>query len=313
MSWKYIFDVVYLSQQSRGNEKKADEMVVGIPAAFALVTAKNEKYINSLHKSPYRRRSSAFMQNKPEFTSFVNEFKNAKQGNTKLSVNKWDLVNLCGNLLQLTGVFVYFFDLNQRLKVTNIFFGVGCFLSWLNVGRYLEYYKQYFIVFKTLFASLPTTMRFVAANIPIMLGYACWGACVFWKSDRFNSVSKAVMTEFALFLGDSVFDIFTELTAINFWMAMLWMCTFLIMFFSIIQNFFISIIQFSYFQFEDLEVKRAKLHATINAKKSDNLKTYSSKEEELEDLKKEVREKNSQWAKRIEELENQINSEDPKK
>eukprot|EP01022_Parablepharisma_sp_SALTPOND_P012899 TRINITY_DN167_c0_g1_i1.p4 TRINITY_DN167_c0_g1~~TRINITY_DN167_c0_g1_i1.p4 ORF type:complete len:342 (+),score=39.46 TRINITY_DN167_c0_g1_i1:1095-2120(+) len=298
-------------------EKKEDKPINDVPAAFALMTIKNEKYIQNLRKSPYKRRNRASIKVKPELTSFAENFKKVISSKSTYTINKWNIACLVGNILQLGGVCIYLFDLNQRLTVTNVFFGVGCFLAWLNIGRYLEYSKQYFIVFHTLFTSLPTTARFLAANIPVFLGYAFLGTCVFWQSYRFQSVSKSMMTEFALFLGDSVFDIFIELTAINFWMGQLYLYTFLLMFFAIVQNFFISIIQYSYFSIEDLELKRAKLHRTFQAQeKPETKKAYKSKEEELESIKKEVecqgrkkqqvRENNVKWAKRIEQLESEI-------
>ncbi len=303
--------MMYIIKKEEKLQKRANP-VNDVSAAFALMNFKNEKYrAAALPKRRHKKRSQSVTRAKPEFTSFAQNFKTIISSQSTYTINKWNIVCLLGNILQLSGVAVYLFDLDQRLTVTNIFFGVGCFLAWVNVGRYLEYSKQYFIVFSTLFASLPTTGRFLAANIPIFAGYAFLGTCVFWKSERFQSVSKSMMTEFALFLGDSVFDIFKELTEIDFWMGQLYLCTFLIMFFTIVQNFFISIIQFSYFSFEDLEAKRAKLREQLGKKQGETGENGSSKtkEEELEALKKEVREKNAKWGKRIEQLENEIAAE----
>eukprot|EP00826_Nyctotherus_ovalis_P006954 TRINITY_DN1169_c0_g2_i14.p1 TRINITY_DN1169_c0_g2~~TRINITY_DN1169_c0_g2_i14.p1 ORF type:complete len:301 (+),score=110.97 TRINITY_DN1169_c0_g2_i14:1167-2069(+) len=285
--------------------KKKTELVDDIPATFALIGLKNDRYLESMAKTPEERRRN--FKIKPELTSYAENFNRLISSTTKYAVNRWNVTCLIGNIIQLSGVIIYLFDLNQRLVVTNIFFGIGCMMAWFNIGRYLEYSPRYFIVFTTLFAALPTTVRFVMANLPVFIGYAFLGTCIFWQSPRFHTISQSLMTEFALFLGDSVFDVFKELTEIDYWLSQIYLYTFLLMFFTIVQNFFISIIQYSYFSFEDLARKRAKLYETMGSKK--DMTESESKDNaraELEKLRKEMREKNLGWAKRIGELEKVI-------
>ena len=292
-SWKYLFDILYITKTDESVTKRR-RLSDDIPTTFALITLKNEKYNNSLAKKLTQRRSKSFIKVKPELTSFAQDFKRIFSSRSAYTINKWNILCLVGNLLQSVGVCIYLTDYKQRLVVTNVFFGLGCFFAWLNIGRYLEYNPRYFIVFKTLFASLPTTARFLLGNFPLFMGYAFLGTCIFWRSERFNSVSRSMVTEFALFLGDSVFDIFREISEVDFWLAQLYLCTFLILFFTIVQNFFISIVQFAYFSFEDMEAKRAKLHQRLHSERviahsgSFASKVYESKEEELKALKKEV-------------------------
>lgn len=286
--------------------KKKDEPVDDMPATFALVSLKNSKYLESMAKTPQERKN--IFKIKPELTSYAENFNKLISTTTSYTVNRWNVTCLIGNIIQLSGVIIYFFDLQQRLVVTNIFFGIGCMMAWFNIGRYLEYSPRYFIVFSTLFAALPTTLRFVIANLPVFVGYAFLGTCLFWQSPRFHTVSQSMMTEFALFLGDSVFDIFKELTEIDYWLSQVYLYTFLLMFFTVVQNFFISIIQYSYFSFEDLARKRAKLHETMGMNKDAGEKNIAAAEEELTKLKKMIREKNLEWARKMKELETTVAS-----
>ncbi len=292
-SWKYLYLVLYMAKRdllNLGKRKKNETM--DITATFELMESKNDAYARSMKKGPYRRSivSPRSDRHSVSATSFAKDYKDILTSKPGYKINKWNIMCLIGNIVQLGGVCIYLFDLSQRLTVTNLFFGIGCFLAWLNVARYLEYSQKYFIMFTTLFTALPTSLRFVAANVPFLFGYAFLGTCLFWKSERFSSFSRALMTEFALFLGDSVFDIFTEITAIDFWFGQLYLCTFLLMFFTVVQNFFISIIQFAYFSFEDLSSKRAKLLSHFKKKDmaEEKPKVYPSKEAELTDLKKKV-------------------------
>jgi len=305
LSWKYILDVMNIIRREQGTKKKRVP-IDDIPATFALIGLKNNKYLESMAKTPSERRNN--FKIKPEMTSFAENFQKLILSKTEYTVNRWNVTCLVGNVFQLSGVIIYFLDLHQRLIVTNIFFGVGCMIAWFNLGRYLEYSPKYFIVFSTLFAALPTTLRFVMANLPVFVGYAFLGTCIFWQSPRFHTVSQSMMTEFALFLGDSVFDIFKELTEIDYWLSQVYLYTFLIMFFTVVQNFFISIIQYSYFSFEDLAKKRAKLYETMGTKKDGKGQSVEEAEAELTKLKKEVREKNLDWSRKLKELEAIVSS-----
>lgn len=310
LSWKYLFDILYITRKEKRGEQHRDRVIENDMAAYAIVQTKNEKYLLESSKGPFKRAredpaTSSPMKKKVQLSSFAKDFKKKLTAKSGYTINKWNVVCLIGNVVQLSGVFIYMFDGKQRLTSTNAFFGLGCFLAWVNIARYLEYSRLHYLMFNTLFTSLPTSARFLTAVMPVFLGYAFLGTALFWKLDRFKTPARAMITEFSLFLGDSVFDIFREVTYEEFWLGQLYLYTFLIMFFTIVQNFFISIIQYTYFSLENLEKKRAKMlddGKQGGSQQPQQTKSPAEQAKELEQLQKEIIAKNKEWSMKISQL-----------
>ena len=63
--------------------------------------------------------------------------------------------------------------------------------------------------------------------MPIFLGFAFLGAALFWDSNRFSTISYSLFTCFAMMNGDSLFDIFYDITNFRYLLACIFMCIFI--------------------------------------------------------------------------------------
>ena len=60
----------------------------------------------------------------------------------------------------------------------NVLFGVGSFLAWVNLVRYLEYYERFYVLLRTIRFSMERVVSFMISVTPIYLGTALWLAVV---------------------------------------------------------------------------------------------------------------------------------------
>ena len=151
-------------------------------------------------------------------------------GQKKNIFNLWSITCLIGSIIQLFGSGLSLFDSDGVLSTTEILVGLGCMLSYVNIGRYLEYYSDYSSIFQTIKIALPNVLRYVLGVLPIFFGYLFFGICLFWRSDRFNSTSNAVVSLFAILNGDSIFDTFNDLSGVSFFLGQIYCYVFCLMF-----------------------------------------------------------------------------------
>jgi hypothetical protein len=135
-----------------------------------------------------------------------------------------------GNIIQIFGSCLSLIDTGNIMTSTEVLVGFGCMLAYVNIGRYLEYNKDYSTIYATIKRSLPNVLRYLLGVMPIFFGFIFFGLCLFWKSERFVNTSSTMMTLFAMLNGDSVFDIFNDLTSVNFFIGQLYCYFFCIMF-----------------------------------------------------------------------------------
>lgn len=142
----------------------------------------------------------------------------------------WSVICLIGNIVQVFGASLSLFDEDNIMTSTEILVGFGCMLSYINIGRYLEYNKDYSTVFSTIQRALPNVLRYLLGVMPIFFGFIFFGICLFWRSERFSSTSSTMISLFSLLNGDSVFDIFMDLSSASFFLGQIYCYIFCLMF-----------------------------------------------------------------------------------
>jgi hypothetical protein len=167
------------------------------------------------------------------------------EGNKKL-FNMWSVICLIGNVVQIFGSALSLFDTSNIMSSTEVLVGFGCMLAYINVGRYLEYNRDYSTIFATIKRAMPNVLRYLFGVMPIFFGFIFFGLCLFWRSERFVDTSSTMMTLFAMLNGDSVFDIFHDLSGVSFFLGQLYCYIFCIIFIVVVMNVFISIIEEAY-------------------------------------------------------------------
>lgn len=144
--------------------------------------------------------------------------------------NKWSLICLVGNLIQIFGCALSLLEYQEINTSSEMLIGFGALFAYINIGRYLDYNKDYSTIYSTISRALPNVLRYLLGVLPIFFGFIFFGLCLFWRSERFSSTSSTMMILFAVLNGDSVFDMFNDLAGVSFFLGQLYSYCFCILF-----------------------------------------------------------------------------------
>lgn len=136
--------------------------------------------------------------------------------------NIWSIVTLISNLLLIIGTTLYMIQVFKNIEVAEITIGFGCMLIWISLTKYLETSSAYTFVNRTMSVSLPIVMRAMVGIFPFFMGFVFLGLCLFFESKRFSTPSDSMFTLFAMMNGDSLLDIYSDISYWRFLLANLY-------------------------------------------------------------------------------------------
>lgn len=161
--------------------------------------------------------------------------------------NKWAIISLVGNLFTVFGSIFYIFDKSFKFYTIEIFIGFGALLTWISIVRYLANTKQYTIINRTFMQAIPTLSKVALGIMPIFVGFALLGMCLFWPfTEKFNSLSSSIMILFCVQNGDSIHDLFIGTMQYRFLVGFIFTFVFTFFAYSFINNLYLVIVQDSY-------------------------------------------------------------------
>lgn len=118
-------------------------------------------------------------------------------------------------------------------------------MAWITILKYLEYSPNLNLMSATLGKSWSNLLVFLLGVMPFFLGFVFLGQTIFWKYNKFEDTSSAVITLFSLLNGDIVNDTFLETWAEGL-PGQLYLILFMILFYTAVQNVFVTIIMEGY-------------------------------------------------------------------
>ena len=162
----------------------------------------------------------------------------------------WFVFSILGNFIQINGsiIAILFLLIKDQLAIFSFheaIIGFGCMFAWLLMLKYLEYNQNINLMTTTLSNSGSTLAIFLLGVLPFYLGYVFLGQCLFWKTDKFQDTNYSVITLFSLSFGDIVNETFQN-TKIGGVLGELFLMTFMLLFYTAVQNVFITIIMDGY-------------------------------------------------------------------
>lgn len=161
--------------------------------------------------------------------------------------NKWSVVSAIGNLLTIFGSIFYICNKWFPYYQAEHFLGFGCFLTWISITRYINHTKDYALIHRTFSLSIPLVLKVMLGWLPIFIGFALLGVCLFWPfRDYFDSLPNAMFSLYACMNGDSVGDIFTGTTKSRLMLGQIFVYTFTIFSMCILQNINFILVEDSY-------------------------------------------------------------------
>ena len=161
---------------------------------------------------------------------------------------RWELILIFANLFQILGTLSSLLKQEDMNYSSNLVIAIGAFLCCISVGKYVDYDSTLALFFRSLKNLWPLFFPFVFATIPLFIAFTLVGLCLFWNSERFTNLSDVVMDLFALFMGDSIYDITNDLTDRDKLLSIIYCYLYYIVFIVVAMNVFNSIVQAAFVQ-----------------------------------------------------------------
>ncbi|BFZ17152.1 hypothetical protein BsWGS_20193 [Bradybaena similaris] len=134
-------------------------------------------------------------------------------------INMWYIIIICNDVLTIVGT-AFKIQLESRVfsissenyEICSILLGLGVFLTYVGILRYLGFFKSYNILILTLKTSFPHVLRFLVCAICLYIGFLICGWVVFSPYHiKFRKLSTASECLFAIVNGDDMYVTFSSL------------------------------------------------------------------------------------------------------
>lgn len=177
-------------------------------------------------------------------SSFSKSIDSFLEVETNLSLG-WHIISLVSSTFLFLGAIICFSHTFKVHYYTEIFIGLGCFFSYINLGRYLIYSNDYRSIYYTVSYALPICFRYLIGVGALYIGFMIISIVILWKSENFSSMSNSFITLFAISQGDSILDIFNDCGFAGV-LGQVFNYMFCIVFILIVMNLFIAILEEAY-------------------------------------------------------------------
>jgi hypothetical protein len=190
--------------------------------------------------------------------------------------NVWFLLSSVANICNIAGAVSGVHEYLSYEKVefdtaTVIFIASGCLFSWITIIQYVEGFATYYVLITTLRKSLPRVAKFLVGVMPVFLGYGLFGVSFFgMHSESFSDLDQASVTLFSLLNGDSIYDIFAELEAINAVVSRIYLYSFITLFIYAVLNVFIAIVEDAFFASKAFQLQSSSILENNNSNNNNN-------------------------------------------
>lgn len=130
------------------------------------------------------------------------------------------------DLTLITGCLIVTLIRRESMMSADIWIGFGCFFAWCALPSFVHQTAQYSLITRTVTFTLPIIGRALVGIVPVFFGFSFLGLCLFWDSNRYKNLSTSMFTCFAAMNGDSLYDIFYDITNFRFLLGMAYLIIF---------------------------------------------------------------------------------------
>ncbi|XP_041475423.1 mucolipin-3-like [Lytechinus variegatus] len=168
-------------------------------------------------------------------------------------LNLWYVIIVVSDICTITGsvikILIEISD-NTNYDPCSLLLGLGCFLIWFGVLRYLGFFNKYNILIVTLKNAMPNVLRFLICASIIYAAYAFFGWIVLGPyHPKFKTLSISVECMFSLINGDDMYATFREMSTNNttiYVFSRIYLYTFISLFIYVVLSLIIAVIMDTY-------------------------------------------------------------------
>lgn len=119
--------------------------------------------------------------------------------------NFWIVLMILGSFFQFFSGVLAFLDSETVLLVHEVFVGFGCYFAWIGLIQFLDHKSHSYTIVNTVDRAIGTIGPYIVGIVPIFMGYAFCGMCVFWATGTYPTTTLSMIANYALVNGDSVY------------------------------------------------------------------------------------------------------------
>lgn len=123
-----------------------------------------------------------------------------------------------------------------------IFVGIGTFLCWVSITKYIEHSSTISFFSRTIQHAGPNVIRHAINMLPFFIGFGMLGMAIFWPTFRFRDPSIAYFSLFCIMLGDEISNTFQEVMQFDMMFGALFMFGWVFFSMSVMMNLFMIIV-----------------------------------------------------------------------
>lgn len=170
-------------------------------------------------------------------------------------VDCWLVIIVINDLMVFLATIIMTFYNGRLLEMNNyttcsLLLGLGNFLSWSGLLRYLSFFKKYNLLIVTLRKSFMHVLRFMLCTTIIYCGFCFCGWIIFGPYHfKFRELSTTTECLFALINGDDMFETFALLRSNIgpiWWFSRAYLYLFVSLFIYVVLSLFIALIMDAY-------------------------------------------------------------------
>lgn len=147
-------------------------------------------------------------------------------------IDLWVIFTSIGNVSQILGAINILAVGDVTLAVNEVVLGIGCFCSWIGVIQYLKPSHHSYIVIDTLSRAFYRLGPYICGVLPVFIGFCFLAMCLFWKTGNYTSVTSAMIVNFSMLNGDSLFPLMSQNILVNGLFGQLYCYAYLLFFIS---------------------------------------------------------------------------------
>jgi hypothetical protein len=144
--------------------------------------------------------------------------------------NFWSIIAIVGNLFQIFGAVLSIFEPNSDIKVNEIIMGFGCFFAWIGVVRYLNKQTPSYTIVNAVKRGAPIITMYIFGVVPCFMGFTFLAMCYFWQTGIYPNTPMAMIANYAVVNGDSVYAFASAEYQENAFMGQLYSYLFVVFF-----------------------------------------------------------------------------------
>jgi hypothetical protein len=228
-------------------EKELRAKAHNLKLSLSKIQAKNQQYVRRLSSVIKKQESFGELSKEQAEELAARTAQRTRWEDLRFSekaklFSYWSIIILVSNVLQITGAVMCLSRDYVPIGSLQLFVGLGTFLSWVSVTKYIEHSPHLSFFSRTIQHAGPNIIRHAINMLPFFIGFGMLGLAVFWPTFRFRDPHIAYFSLFCIMNGDEISNTFQEVMQFDMIFGGLFMFCWVVFSMSVMMNIFMILV-----------------------------------------------------------------------